>query len=209
MHVDAASGGFVVPFLHPDLPWDFRLPRVVSINVSGHKYGLTYRASGSWCGATPNSCPRSWCSGQLPRRRHADLHLNSPGRAIRWSGSTTTSCGWAGRASRRSCGVCPRRRSGWRTSWPKCRSRTVHLGRFAIPVVSFGGTAGDPGVMPVFDTRRCCAVLRVPVVHHAPATGAFRSTWPWRAARRPGREVLGKLDKLPVGGFATEEHFAH
>lgn len=46
VHVDAASGGFVVPFLHPDLQWDFRLPRVVSINVSGHKYGLTYPGIG-------------------------------------------------------------------------------------------------------------------------------------------------------------------
>jgi glutamate decarboxylase len=46
VHVDAASGGFVVPFLHPELVWDFRLPRVVSINVSGHKYGLTYPGVG-------------------------------------------------------------------------------------------------------------------------------------------------------------------
>jgi glutamate decarboxylase len=40
VHVDAASGGFVAPFLQPDLLWDFRLPRVKSINASGHKYGL-------------------------------------------------------------------------------------------------------------------------------------------------------------------------
>ncbi|HYO00910.1 MAG TPA: glutamate decarboxylase [Mycobacterium sp.] len=46
VHVDAASGGFVVPFLHPQVLWDFRLPRVVSINVSGHKYGLTYPGIG-------------------------------------------------------------------------------------------------------------------------------------------------------------------
>ncbi|MCW2654949.1 MAG: gadB [Mycobacterium sp.] len=46
VHVDAASGGFVVPFLHPDLVWDFRLSRVASINVSGHKYGLTYPGIG-------------------------------------------------------------------------------------------------------------------------------------------------------------------
>jgi glutamate decarboxylase len=42
MHVDAASGGFVAPFLDPDLLWDFRLRRVASINTSGHKYGLVY-----------------------------------------------------------------------------------------------------------------------------------------------------------------------
>jgi glutamate decarboxylase len=46
LHVDAASGGFVAPFLHPDLQWDFRLPNVVSINVSGHKYGLVYPGIG-------------------------------------------------------------------------------------------------------------------------------------------------------------------
>ena len=41
MHIDGASGGFVNPFLYPDYEWDFRLPRVQSINASGHKYGLT------------------------------------------------------------------------------------------------------------------------------------------------------------------------
>ncbi len=46
VHVDAASGGFVLPFLNPELAWDFRLERVVSINVSGHKYGLTYPGIG-------------------------------------------------------------------------------------------------------------------------------------------------------------------
>ncbi|GAA4862607.1 glutamate decarboxylase [Saccharopolyspora rosea] len=40
VHVDAASGGFVAPFLDPGLEWDFRLARVHSINASGHKYGL-------------------------------------------------------------------------------------------------------------------------------------------------------------------------
>ena len=40
MHVDGASGGFLAPFVDPDLVWDFRLPRVKSINASGHKFGL-------------------------------------------------------------------------------------------------------------------------------------------------------------------------
>lgn len=40
VHVDAASGGFVAPFVAPDVIWDFRLPRVVSVNTSGHKFGL-------------------------------------------------------------------------------------------------------------------------------------------------------------------------
>ncbi|KAI5084778.1 hypothetical protein GOP47_0000947 [Adiantum capillus-veneris] len=46
IHVDAASGGFVAPFLYPELEWDFRLSCVRSINVSGHKYGLVYAGIG-------------------------------------------------------------------------------------------------------------------------------------------------------------------
>lgn len=41
IHVDGASGGFLAPFVEPDLVWDFRLPRVKSINSSGHKMGLS------------------------------------------------------------------------------------------------------------------------------------------------------------------------
>ncbi len=46
LHVDGASGAFVAPFLQPDLEWDFRVPRVCSINASGHKYGLVYPGVG-------------------------------------------------------------------------------------------------------------------------------------------------------------------
>jgi glutamate decarboxylase len=46
LHVDAASGGFVAPFLDPDLVWDFRIARVCSINSSGHKYGMVYPGVG-------------------------------------------------------------------------------------------------------------------------------------------------------------------
>jgi len=46
VHVDGASGAFVAPFIDPDLEWDFRVPRVVSIQASGHKYGLVYPGVG-------------------------------------------------------------------------------------------------------------------------------------------------------------------
>ncbi|MEV0191373.1 glutamate decarboxylase [Kitasatospora purpeofusca] len=46
VHVDGASGAMVAPFLDEDLAWDFRLPRVASINTSGHKYGLVYPGVG-------------------------------------------------------------------------------------------------------------------------------------------------------------------
>ncbi|MCU1490270.1 MAG: Glutamate decarboxylase [Acidimicrobiaceae bacterium] len=46
IHVDGASGAMIAPFLDRDLVWDFRLPRVASINTSGHKYGLVYPGVG-------------------------------------------------------------------------------------------------------------------------------------------------------------------
>ncbi|MDX3238638.1 glutamate decarboxylase [Streptomyces sp. ME03-5709C] len=46
VHVDGASGAMIAPFLDEDLVWDFRLPRVASINTSGHKYGLVYPGVG-------------------------------------------------------------------------------------------------------------------------------------------------------------------
>jgi glutamate decarboxylase len=47
LHVDAASGGFIIPFSQPDLKWDFRLSHVRSINVSNHKFGLVYPGMGT------------------------------------------------------------------------------------------------------------------------------------------------------------------
>jgi glutamate decarboxylase len=46
VHVDGASGAMIAPFLDSELEWDFRLPRVASINMSGHKYGLVYPGVG-------------------------------------------------------------------------------------------------------------------------------------------------------------------
>jgi glutamate decarboxylase len=57
VHVDAASGGFVAPFIDPDLEWDFRVPRVRSINSSGHKYGLVYPGVGWVIWRTPEDLP--------------------------------------------------------------------------------------------------------------------------------------------------------
>ena len=57
IHVDAASGGFVAPFLQPNLVWDFQLPRVKSINTSGHKYGLVYPGIGWIIWREPEDLP--------------------------------------------------------------------------------------------------------------------------------------------------------
>ncbi|PQE29469.1 glutamate decarboxylase protein [Rutstroemia sp. NJR-2017a WRK4] len=58
IHIDAASGGFVAPFVVPDLEWDFRLEKVVSINTSGHKYGLVYPGVGWVVWRAPEYLPK-------------------------------------------------------------------------------------------------------------------------------------------------------
>ena len=57
LHVDGASGAMIAPFLDPDLEWDFRLPRVASINTSGHKYGLVYPGVGWIVWRDPEALP--------------------------------------------------------------------------------------------------------------------------------------------------------
>ena len=46
IHIDAATGGFILPFINPDKKWDFRLKWVLSISTSGHKFGLVYPGLG-------------------------------------------------------------------------------------------------------------------------------------------------------------------
>lgn len=46
IHVDAATGGFILPFVNPEKVWDFQLKWVLSISVSGHKFGLVYPGVG-------------------------------------------------------------------------------------------------------------------------------------------------------------------
>lgn len=72
LHVDGASGGFVAPFLQPDVRWDFRLERVHSINTSGHKYGMVYPGLGWIVWRKPEYVPKdlifhvSYLGGDMP-----------------------------------------------------------------------------------------------------------------------------------------------
>jgi glutamate decarboxylase len=85
IHVDAASGGFVAPFLHPDLKWDFRLPLVKSINVSGHKYGLVYPGVGWVVWRSQEDLPKdlvfhvNYLGGDMPT---FTLNFSRPGNQI-------------------------------------------------------------------------------------------------------------------------------
>jgi glutamate decarboxylase len=85
VHVDAASGGFVAPFLHPELEWDFRLPNVRSINVSGHKYGLVYPGVGFVVWQSEDDLPEelifhvNYLGGDMPT---FTLNFSRPGNQI-------------------------------------------------------------------------------------------------------------------------------
>lgn len=72
IHVDGASGAMFVPFVFPDLEWDFQLKNVVSINTSGHKYGLVYPGIGWIVWRNKNYLPKelifnvSYLGGHMP-----------------------------------------------------------------------------------------------------------------------------------------------
>ena len=64
----------IAPFLDQDLLWDFRLPRVASINTSGHKYGLVYPGVGWVLWRDSDALPAGAdLQRELPRRQHAHL----------------------------------------------------------------------------------------------------------------------------------------
>ncbi len=85
VHVDGASGGFVAPFIDPDLVWDFRLPRVQSINASGHKYGLVYPGVGWVIWRDPDALPDdlvfkvNYLGGEMPTFA---LNFSRPGNQV-------------------------------------------------------------------------------------------------------------------------------
>lgn len=85
VHVDGASGAMVAPFVDADLVWDFRLPRVSSINTSGHKYGLVYPGVGWALWRTPDDLPEelvfrvNYLGGDMPTFA---LNFSRPGAQV-------------------------------------------------------------------------------------------------------------------------------
>lgn len=85
IHVDAASGGFIAPFIHPALTWDFRIPRVKSINASGHKFGLSPLGCGWAIWREPHDLPEDlicrvkYLGGSIPTFA---LNFSRPGGQI-------------------------------------------------------------------------------------------------------------------------------
>jgi glutamate decarboxylase len=99
IHVDGASGGMIAPFLQPDLAWDFRLPRVVSISTSAHKYGLVYPGLGWVIWRTVDDLPKdlvfdvTYLGGHMPSFA---LNFSRPGAQVLLQYYLFLRLGWDG-----------------------------------------------------------------------------------------------------------------
>ena len=220
IHVDAASGGFVIPFLDPDSTWDFRLERVRSNNVSGHKYGLTYPGIGFVVWQAKEDLPDdlvfrvNYLGGDMPT---FTLNFSRPGNQVIGQYYNFVRLG----------------RDGYRRIMESLRDTAVWFGSqvaeieglrlvsdgTAIPVVTFE-VVGDPG-FTVFDVSHelraggwqvpaytmpkdaeDVAVLRVVVREGFSADLA-------RLLRDDLVQVVAKLRKHGVGSHSHAQPFAH
>ncbi|OBB11803.1 glutamate decarboxylase [Mycolicibacterium setense] len=221
VHVDAASGGFVVPFIHPDLEWDFRLPRVVSINVSGHKYGLTYPGIGFVVWRSKEHLPEdlvfrvNYLGGDMPT---FTLNFSRPGNQVVGQYYNFLRLGRAGYTQVMQCLSQTARWLG--DELRDSEHFELITDGSAIPVVSFR-LKGKPGYtefdvseglrsfgwqVPAYtmpEGATDVVVLRVVVREGFSADLA-------RALKEDTVTVLGRLDKLkPRGAFDDLQPFAH
>jgi glutamate decarboxylase len=220
VHVDAASGGFVAPFLQPELLWDFRLPRVASINVSGHKYGLTYPGIGFVVWRNKDGLPEelvfrvNYLGGDMPT---FTLNFSRPGNQVIGQYYNFVRLGRTGYTQIMRCLSTTAR---WLAEQLTAGQHfEVISDGSTIPVVSFR-LAGDPGYT-VFDVSHALrsfgwqvpaytmpdnatdvAVLRIVVREGFSADLA-------RALHDDIVTALASLDELKPGGHFEEQHFAH
>lgn len=221
VHVDAASGGFVVPFLHPDLEWDFRLPRVASINVSGHKYGLTYPGIGFVVWRNSDHLPEdlvfrvNYLGGDMPT---FTLNFSRPGNQVVGQYYNFLRLGRAGYTQVMECLSGTAR---WvADQLQKSRHFEVISDGSAIPVVAFR-LSGDFGYtefdvsaglrsygwqVPAYtmpEGAENVSVLRI-VVREGFSADLARSLYEDLA------KVIEHMDELKPGGqFDEQQHFAH
>ena len=227
VHVDAASGGFVVPFLQPDLEWDFRLPRVVSINVSGHKYGLTYPGIGFVVWRNADHLPEelifkvNYLGGDMPT---FTLNFSRPGNQVVGQYYNFLRLGRAGYTQ------VMKTLSGTARWFSDQLHKSQHFDVISdgskLPVVAFklSGNSADGGggrgytefdvsaqlrsygwQVPAYTMppgAENVSVLRV-VVREGFSADLARSLWEDLHA------VLNHLDAIKPEGHFTQEHFAH
>jgi glutamate decarboxylase len=163
MHVDAASGGFVAPFIDPDLEWDFRLRRVQSINASGHKYGLVYPGVG-WAvwrdeAALPDDLVFhvDYLGGDMPTFA---LNFSRPGAQVVAQYYTLLRLGF----------------DGYRRVQQTCRDTARWLADAVAAMTPFE-LVSDGSELPVFAFRRAAGLSRAPGGDAAHRAANGRDDW--------------------------------
>jgi glutamate decarboxylase len=225
MHVDAASGGFVAPFLQPELEWDFRIPRVQSINASGHKYGLVYPGVG-WAiwrdaGALPQDLvfDVNYLGGHMPT---FSLNFSRPGSEVVAQYFMFTSLGFEGyrRVQQHSAEVAQHLASGVADIGPyQLLSRGTDLPVFAFAlkpevtnytVFDVSDRLRERGwLVPAYtfpENRQDLAVLRVVVRAGMTYDMADRLI---EDLRRRTSELEALDAPVPAAVASTERAFAH
>jgi glutamate decarboxylase len=163
IHVDAASGGFVAPFLDPDLEWDFRLRRVQSINASGHKYGLVYPGVGWALWRDESALPDDlvfhvdYLGGDMPTFA---LNFSRPGAQVVAQYYTFLRLGF----------------EGYRRVQQSCRDTAMWLGGAVAELGRFE-LLSDGSELPVLAFRRIPPLPRAPLAASARPGGDGRTDW--------------------------------
>ena len=185
VHVDGASGAMIAPFVDPDLVWDFRLPRVASINTSGHKYGLVYPGVGWVVWRDADALPEdlifwvNYLGGNMPTFA---LNFSRPGAQVVAQYYNFLRLGWDGLPE--GAGVRAGRRDG---------ARRPHRRGRAVPPADARRRASGLRVHPRGRRRQLHRLRRLE--RHAGArlagAGVHVPREPDRPRRAPGRRPAG------------------
>ena len=207
LHVDAASGGFVAPFLHPHLEWDFRLPQVKSINVSGHKYGLTYPGVGFVVWRSTDDLPEdlvfhvNYLGGDMPT---FTLNFSRPGNQIVGQYYNFVRLGAAGYTPDHGDAARHRRAPRRARSRRSDRSSVISDGS-AIPVLAFTVQGRAPYTVSTSPTSSATSGWQVPAytmpddaTDVAVLRIVVREGFSMRPRRRPARGSC-RHGRLPAG----------
>lgn len=147
IHVDAASGGFIAPFIQRDLVWDFRIERVRSINASGHKFGLAPLGVGWVIWATKEDLPEElifyvdYLGGNMPTFA---LNFSRPGGQIIAQYYNFLRLGWQGYTAVQQAGSDTAQWLGEKLAALGC-FEMVYDGHGGLPAVAYKLTSADHG----------------------------------------------------------------